>query len=54
MKIKVTLNNSGGELDSEIIENPEAVDADDMSEQIHDVIAGWVLSEGDTITIIRA
>lgn len=54
MRIKITLNNSGGELDSEIIENRNAVDPDDMSDQIQDVISRWTLSEGDTITIVRA
>lgn len=54
MKLKVSLNNSGGELDSETIENRDATDADDMSDQIQDVIGNWTLSEGDTITIRRA
>ena len=51
MKIKVTLDNGGGELASEIIENPRATASDDMSSQIMDVIEGWTLSVGDTITI---
>lgn len=52
MKIKVTLENAPNcELASEVIENPKATDADDMSEQIQDIIGGWTLSAGDTITI---
>lgn len=51
MKIKITLDGGAGELDSQIIENAEATEADDMSSQIMDVIEGWTLSVGDTITI---
>lgn len=54
MRIKVTLNGSGGEFDSQVIENPEATEPDDMSEQIMDVISQWTLSVGDTIAIERA
>jgi hypothetical protein len=51
MKIKVTLDGGAGELDSKVLENPKAKNADDMSDQIIDVIGGWTLSAGDTITI---
>ncbi len=51
MKIRVTLDGGAGELDSKEIENPKAVNADDMSDQIIDVISAWTLSAGDTITI---
>lgn len=51
MKIKVALDNGGGELDSKIIDMPEATEADDCSDQIIEVIGSWTLSAGDTITI---
>jgi hypothetical protein len=54
MKIKITLDGGAGELDSKVLENPKAVDADDMSEQIIDAIGAWTLSVGDTITIREA
>jgi hypothetical protein len=54
VKIKVTLTGAGGELDSQIIENRNAVEADDMSEDIIDLIGSWTLSVGDTITIREA
>lgn len=53
MKIKVTLDNGGGELDSEIFDIAD--DHDDQAEAINlaaaEVIEGWTLSVGDTITI---
>lgn len=51
MKIKVTLENGGGELASEVIENPRATEPDDLSDAISDLINTWTLSVGDTITI---
>lgn len=51
MKIKVTLDGGAGELDSKVIDMPEATEADDCSDQIIEVIESWVLSAGDTITI---
>lgn len=54
MRVKITLDGGAGELDSKIIENPKAKDADDMSEQIIEVISDWTLSVGDTITIREA
>lgn len=51
MKIKIALDNGAGELDSTILEHPEAHETDDLSDQIQDVISDWTLSVGDTITI---
>lgn len=53
MKIKVTLDGGAGELDSTIFE--VADDHPDQQEAINlgasDIIEGWLLSVGDTITI---
>lgn len=53
MKILVTLNGSGGELDRTEIEVP--TDHDDFDEAVdlavQEIIEGWHLSVGDTITI---
>lgn len=54
MKIVVTLSNSGGELDSSIIDLPDGTDPDDGTDQIHAIIEPWILSVGDTITIREA
>lgn len=51
MKIKVTLDGGAGELASAIVESPDATTADDLSDQIIDVISEWTLSAGDTIKI---
>lgn len=53
MKFKVTLSNTGGEIDSETFE--VAADHPDQDEAVNiaasEIIYGWVLSSGDTITI---
>lgn len=53
MKIKVVLDNGGGELASEAFE--VADDHDDQAEAINEgaskIVEGWILSAGDTITI---
>lgn len=53
MKFKVTLDNGGGELASEIFEVAE--DHSDTSEAVsigaQEIIDAWTLSAGDTITI---
>jgi hypothetical protein len=54
MKIYVTLNNSGGVIDSLAIETGD----DDSAEVSHDIWAAlddacWILAPGDTIKIIE-
>jgi len=55
MKIKITLDNGGGELDSSIIdvegEDGSPTHANAASEAIKGVMENWTLSPGDTITI---
>lgn len=51
MQIKITLSGSGGELDSQIVDVPAANDEAVINRLAHDVIDGWTLSAGDTITI---
>jgi hypothetical protein len=52
MKIKIVLSGSGGELDRQTIDVRDD-DSAEVSEQIHDAMETWVLSPGDTITIIE-
>lgn len=47
--IRVSLHNSGGELDSASI--PENEDQDEQSHAIIEVIDTWTVSPGDTIKI---
>lgn len=53
MKIKVTLSNSGGELDADEFDVP--AEHPDPAECVNlcagDIIGKWILSAGDTITI---
>jgi len=55
MKIKITLSNSAGELDCEIVEIPSRADADEVETLIGhatgELIDRCVLSIGDTISI---
>lgn len=50
--VAILLNGQGGELDRcPVIFNADM--SDDMSDAIHDAIAGWILSVGDTIKIVE-
>lgn len=53
MKIKVTLDNGGGELDAKLFEITEGCsdEQDAVNTRIHEILAKWTLSEGDTINI---
>lgn len=49
MKIKIALDNGGGELSAETV---EVADSQEMIDAVcQDVIRTWTLSAGDTITI---
>lgn len=56
MKFTIALNNSGGELDSKTIEIADS--HSDIDEAVNlaasEVVEGWILSIGDTITIREA
>lgn len=53
MKIQIALNGLGGELDRQVIDVADD-DSAEVSEQIHEAMACWVLSPGDTIVITEA
>jgi hypothetical protein len=53
MKIKITLNGSGGELASQVVDVPESDDPESVVNCLcHDVIETWLLSAGDSIQIV--
>ena len=52
MKIILTLNGSGGELDRQTIDVCDD-DITEASEQIHEAMKAWVLAPGDTIKIVE-
>lgn len=53
MKIKVSLDNGCGELDSKTFGITEGGSDDEgaISDRVKKILADWILSEGDTITI---
>jgi hypothetical protein len=50
MKIQITLNGPGGELDRQTIDVADD-DSAEVSEHIRDAMDCWILSPGDTIVI---
>jgi hypothetical protein len=53
MQIKITLTGTGGELAAETVTVPQGLDDQDaaINSLVHDVIEGWLLSAGDSISI---
>lgn len=53
MKIKVALDNGAGELDSKTFEIKEGCsdEQEAVSSKVKEVLEGWTLTPGDTITI---
>lgn len=50
MKLRITLNNSGGELDAKVIDADPGV-YEDCSDAIKSAMDDWTLAPGDSIEI---
>uniref|UniRef100_A0A6M3LPZ5 Ubiquitin-like domain-containing protein n=1 Tax=viral metagenome TaxID=1070528 RepID=A0A6M3LPZ5_9ZZZZ len=55
MKVKITLNNAGGPLDTQVINvNPLNVDDNPVKDKLNEMLDGIDLAPGDTIFIEEA